>query len=70
MIYIIIKKFVTKDPREPKYRTKGEWETLNFITNCAFNLAGIDVVVEKSIDNDLTKTPFIFMSTHSSIIDV
>lgn len=70
MIYITIKKYITRDPRDAKYRTKGEWETLNFITNCAFNVAGIDVIVEKSIDNDLKNKPFIFMSTHGCILDV
>lgn len=70
MVWLYVENLFAKPKREVLVRSKGHWETLNFISRLAFNLAGIRIEVEKSIENDLEDQPFILMATHSSILDV
>lgn len=70
VVWLKIENFFSRTKRKVLVRSIGHWETLNFILRLAYKLCGIDIEVEKSIDNDLDEKPCIFMSTHASILDI
>lgn len=69
MIWVHIENFFSSQKRTILVRSKGHWETLNFMIRFALKLGGIHVEVENTFKNNLENEPCIFMSTHTSVLD-
>lgn len=70
MLYLYIRKWVTRSKEVVLLRDPMHWESLNFVTKIALAVGGINIVFENKMENDLDEKPCIFMSNHASYLDV
>lgn len=70
MLWIWIEDFLSSKKKGVYLRSPAHWESLNFFTRLAYNLCGIRIEVENTMDNDIHSNPCLFLSNHGSILDV